>query len=801
MTGVKIQYASGREFLPFSSGNVVVSSGGSLTSAVAGTYYFVIQAENRVGLTLQSTIVSATVVAGQQITITIPAIARETGEEWHNFIVSASTSSTPSTFRQIAKYRGFTAPGVESTLPANIVISRDEHLKIAPSVANAAALPSSTDLLDGMIRVVSDLSSYFYYDQYSTATVNETTVLSAAIGRWLFIGSPYTYIASFSGTGGAGQSIPEIDPETVKHPTYIANGAAGEPVGFWISNESVSPISAGTRLGLTIEFNEEAATNTFSRLLRIRPVGYVNRTTGVLRTVDGALNPLPGVGTEYVFHPRKTNLILPDTLATNESYYLEIYPAFKPENLQGRVPNNTTLKIYPSLYPQTGEYNEAGGLFGDCILAEHDLGRVVPGNGLTVTALKRSGIVDSYSFYGVDSQLVSGLLANTANQIIAINGNGSCFVDASIQTGESQRALVSTLAGTSSPSAYSSSGSVLSGGTLSVTCNYPSTSAGIGTVRSDYPDVLAGNNKGRFNPTQVKVYVKRLSDSVIKEYTFAVVADASQVFNITSWSAGTTVGSLPSPAFNFSLFKPGACTFSSASGSSDFTAGSYQVAFAFHYIGNNVTAISHAEADGCIHEVSYTLAEISQAAKYWASAVISLTELRTVSLSKISDLQVRSVKTPAKLYQYRSDSLAVDDGTSTSAAVKPNSLLITDPGRWVVYNQNIVIGSVRAGWSEDEASVVVTEVSGVQQLDFVLPRGFRGALGPTPSIQIGTVTAGWRGQASVVTRKSGDTVILDFVLPEGQPGSKGENGLKGDQGLTGDPMDPVQFVQYLLYYG
>ena len=60
--------------------------------------------------------------------------------------------------------------------------------------------------------------------------------------------------------------------------------------------------------------------------------------------------------------------------------------------------------------------------------------------------------------------------------------------------------------------------------------------------------------------------------------------------------------------------------------------------------------------------------------------------------------------------------------------------------------------------------------------------------GVTPTVEIGSVAAG--SEAQVTNSGTPQAVVLDFVLPRGVPGPKGDVGLTGPQGPKGEKGDP-----------
>ena len=117
-----VTYANSRIVLPSSCWSVIASTGGSLSTA---NLYFSLQTENRVGRNLLLTSSLISIATNNKVTITINSQAKLPTEEIFNYVIGASTSSSPNTFSQIAKI-----PVTSSTIfPLVLVISRDIFLR------------------------------------------------------------------------------------------------------------------------------------------------------------------------------------------------------------------------------------------------------------------------------------------------------------------------------------------------------------------------------------------------------------------------------------------------------------------------------------------------------------------------------------------------------------------------------------------------------------------------------------------------------------------------------------------------
>lgn len=665
-----------------------VTSSASPGFGSSGTIYLGLQAQTRVGFNLTN-LIAVNYTSGQKITVTIKAPCRNDGEDIHKFIlVGASTNDTSQIYR-LAEYKGYETDQVTpTTLPVTIELSTDEHLAINDSVANPAALPSGSDLLNGMGRAVVSTGKFYTYNATSTATVDGDDVLSASVGRWLSIGTLSTAITSLEALPGCNTSLDILDAENdllVPPPAYDMDGGRSTAIRYWVCNANTGvteAIPTGTRIGLDIYLNSELKSRLFHGKLKIIFRGYVDLLTGELDTSDMFF--VDEIIT-YVYG-KSQGLVLQKPLEADKAYVFDIYLECSAYEFKSLVKQGSAIAIYPYFFTQAGEYSPIGILFGDAILLSQEVNgrRIVPGTSRTVIALRGAGVVDNLQFAPVEKQTVSNLLANTASQKITIDGNGNCFLllpaTATPDT-QALRALVGTTTGTSNPSAWSSTRVLATSDKgISVTLNHPCDSQGFGTIRVNYPDVIAGNDEAIFNPSTVTIYLRRQSNSTIYVYTTACLQQPNQTYSITSLS-GDTLMSVPTNSdVYFSLYSPGIVT-TTQLGTGSLPADTYDVAFAYSYDGNQVTKITHSETDGCITEIPATVANFFQVSSYW-DIPLTKTEIRALLSSSLRHGYHRKLKVGTSLIdvEYNIYDANLDDDSNY---FKPNDLDTSSPGRWV----------------------------------------------------------------------------------------------------------------------
>ena len=75
-------------------------------------------------------------------------------------------------------------------------------------------------------------------------------------------------------------------------------------------------------------------------------------------------------------------------------------------------------------------------------------------------------------------------------------------------------------------------------------------------------------------------------------------------------------------------------------------------------------------------------------------------------------------------------------------------------------------------------------------LNFSIPRGAPGDKGDAATIAVGTVTTGEAGsQAKVTNSGTSSAAVFDFTIPKGEKGDKGDTGPQGAQGIQGEKGD------------
>jgi len=670
---MKIQYASGRsQICPL----VGTSISGNLSEG--NTYYFWLQGRNDIGFNLPSNSTSVTVTANQAVQLTIVEDCYRAGENWQQFVISASLTNDHSESTVICVIDAVQSETQQPiTLPKVIVFSEDSHLDL--SRTPTSSLPSGSNLKEGMIRQYSTNGNLYRYHPTSTATVDGSQVLSAATGRWLkYVDGFNTYITDTENlVNGADTPLVDIVNQDRLLPLkYALDGSPGPHRKLWlVNNSTTADIPKGERVGFVIAVNQTPVSQDFEGLLKIVYEGIADPSTGLLDTLEeDGLTPQQDIGTEKPYSFEASDVVISRDIEPGFAWQCRVFPEFHSYQLRSLPSYQSDVAIYPFIFSESGTYNDASAIVGDTILSDPPtLRRVYPSSDLEVFVEAGSGSVSGYFFKNKAATSIIGLTPDTANQKIVINNNGDVYVTSTLESFEFLRALVSTASGESHTSSFSSSITADSSPILNVTVDYPT------SIRPDYPDVIAGAENGNFYVDECIFFVRQ-AGSIIKKFEGFIPTNLnSDTFNL-DWSLGTTVGSINTDIFG--LWNPITPEINSATTSGSTT---YEVACSFSYTGNAVSDISHRVEDGCIPEINQSLSEALSDTPFWKSFIASRSALASLESTSLYAFETRALYENGKIgyWTWIPSSLRED-----SYSVRPNDLLETDTGRWVTSPAN-----------------------------------------------------------------------------------------------------------------
>lgn len=682
------QFASGRQQLPLSSSHLIVETGGFTTQS--HTLWLSLQGENQAGLNLLAPAIGPiTIPSGSRLRVQLPSGFNKSAEKFYRYILSACPTATPIEFAQLAAIDLYTYSGgvlAAKSFPASIVLDRDEHFALKASCANIGQLPANP--VNGMCRRVTDLTSIYEFNEQLIWKNNTDIISTNPNGTWVRTGLFSTYIDSTTDSDGCDRSLEELG-ENVKRPTYQGDNTDSIPTTFWMMNRGTDEIPQGERIGFTIEAGGEDITEIASTvaMLHFQLDGYATNVAELDTTGVNNIGSMPGAGFSRVFQNKKTNFRLPKPLPVGQAVAITIWINTSTARTGGMLSQGAKIKVTPKIYAQSGSYEGSGLFFGDLIAPSENLadgmGRVYPDIGLSVRVMQRSGCVDSYFFLDIPETTVFGLAINTPNQYVGINGNGNVYlipIGNTAAASEAIRAIVGTSEGIGTAGGYSGYLAIAANSSLNFTLNYPYNSTiELGQIRSDYPDVIAGEY-ANFNPAYVAIYVQRQSSGEIRKFEELVVPGISQSFKIDNWTGGTVVGTLPTSGSSFGFFAPSVpSSLAETTDGISFPADSYRVCFAFKYEAS-VTSISHSSLLGCIEEAPIKVTELYALYKSWGDSV-TFSQIRTIPRSRTFSGQTRRVWDTGDEIYFNSTSFSADNGITV---FRPDWASESEAGRWIL---------------------------------------------------------------------------------------------------------------------
>lgn len=607
---MKAQFASGRDQIcPIT----LTAISGNLTSSKAGTYYFWLQARNCIGYNLPSTTTSVTVSAGQGIRLTFPSDCIRSGENWERYAVSFSTTNDASTGSLLLEIDAIDESQNFITLPLDIDLTEDNHLT---SQTSSATLPNN--MPNGFIIDYTAKGRLYRYKSDSNAVPDGDQIIAALVGNWHSFSETNTFDIYINDTTsqvlGCDVSIEDLNTNYLIKQYYAGDGSNSFFRRIWLYNETNIVVEQGERVGLTIDLQGVDVSASFTDLFTLVFEGYVTKSTGEIDIYEeDTVTLLPYVNvTQSYIAAKSSSLTIPKPLNSQEAYQLKVYANFDNSDLarNGLIPAfNSEISVIPFIYTDKGISVGVGAFTGNVILGGDDpnLRRVYPNEGVEVFVDSGSGIVNQFLFENVAASTVSSLQINTANQIIAIDGNGSVFAPLSLTANLAQRALVSTVSGESVYTELTSPVNGDANSQLTITVTFPT------QIRSDYTDVIAGSTKGSFYAEQLKLYVKRTNtDTSAVEYRYftqPITPSLTEDTFLLTYNSGTVDTNIPTNA-SFGLYTPTIASLDSVTNDFPSENYTYEVAYCIVYTGTSITGISHAVSDGCIEEISTTLTQI-----------------------------------------------------------------------------------------------------------------------------------------------------------------------------------------------
>lgn len=540
-----------------------------------------------------------------------------------------------------------------------------------PAFPGEGELPQ-TDRLNGMRRFLKSSEKILEFNEHQIAWE------PVYPQRWI---EP---VSNTRSTNGCNQSLAKVNERNVIVPRYKATGNIGEQVEFWLVNDGPTIVPKGVQVALSISIGEKEL-SPYAReigLLEIALLGIVKVATGELDTTDDLGNVAFGIGSWLPDGGNPTGISLPKDLLPGFALKIAVRPRFNAADQTGFF-EGSLIKIFPSLYQRRSQYNPVAALQPNYIAKTQDLCRIVPWNApLSCMSLAGKGNLFGWIFEkGI--QTVFGLSPNEANQPLAIATNGAVVKRSFIQPTEDVRAIVGTIDGVGKISAWQA---IFLDSSLQVrvSVTHPT------TIRIDYPDIIAGSLRGRFNATKVKVFIRAV-DTPETIYSVESAIAPGEPQNVVDISGLNTPDSWPAPAADFGLYEPESFSLETVATSSSFPTNTYEMAIAYSF-SNCVTSISHSPNRGCIREMPGNFFESDSTIKILDSA----TQLKAIPAPDGADdeSEIYALRESDRFVYWDALSSKTDDNTDNSVAFLPDNQTTEELGRWLEWPSRVKINII-----------------------------------------------------------------------------------------------------------
>ena len=780
------QYLSVRENLSSADFSFSVAPGG--TTTVATTLNFYLVARNRAGINRVNIVTPLTVGVGEKLVVNLGAGLRGEGEDIYQLIVAAEDTGNAIDAVILAAYNTKEADQVtDRPIPAVLELITDDQLAINATVADLNSFPSNP--ANGNIREVTSESAFYQY--------------SADLNQWEPIATNSAYVTGTTELGGSDRPLSLVENPIIPPDTSTNTFSTPIKIAFFngLLEDGGASLQAGSQFNLLLSVNGQQQingieyNNLFAGFVRVTFLGYVRRLSGTL-DINFAT-----VGEPLIWFPNKGVIFLPANLPRGYGAAWEISINVDSDRVNGLIPNNSIVSF--NLYDQglIGTPSDIGRITGDVIFNEGDRLRIVPNKRLGGVAVIGGGAQQFYLTPTLAQSNLFGILTDSADQQIAISGllGGTVIVrpsGATLQPLEALRAIISTETGIYKASNYSDIITVAANQSIRATVALPVDTELEGTIRPDYPDIIAGTPNVVFNPPALIPYVE--FEGIIYQLPQVIIVPAATIdFSIDSLTNGTVVSNLPTSAADFGLFDYGSLS-GVADPSGSLAAGDYRVAIAWSYSSPNVaiTKITHSTALGCIPEFNQTLAELLTLNRSFAIDANSVADLQDIPADVLATNPVVILNrsdTEKELYAYFPNfagtidndlAIAVNNGagamvrvssasgSSSATAFDPDTILTSPSGEVLISSLGFVLVSEVPPTNTSSTSIVLIEAIPLTSLLFspsgellFSPTGEILLESENSIVQIDENSSGIIDLNSLLLSSSGDIL----VNPEGVP--------------------------------
>lgn len=603
-------YAATINKLPLTDFAITAESGGSTTQTFNYSYHISVLC--RGGKNLDSDGVNVAIAPGQRLKITLNASIRKEVSEEFQILLSADTGDSTQA-KILAYWDAKDAAESDQVLPVTFYLTSDVHFVLGGEVASFLNLPSVP--MKGTTRYIIDAAQYRQWDG----------------SQWKIVSGWDTYLSSTTqartGTliyGGCHRSIASIpDTEVIAPPIY--EGGVSTPLRLWLVNGlsegGGTDIQSGELVDLLVSVNGDP-------LDAIALSGSIFVEVGqTFRKLDGTGEDNDLTGTQSIWYYGNNQFLFRLPMSLPRGFGVELIVSLSTDQLA----DGEAVIISPVVKGKYGDKDSAARFLGSCVFSGGDRLRIIPslsgirrlsGSGLVATTNDNGVIIDGYSFDDPDPDDLIGLAADAADQKVVISGALGGYTSiyqsgTAIPKDRAIRAIVSTVGGTAAASPWSNTIQLTSNQVLSLNIAWPCDEDGIGTIRANYPDVIAGMI-AEFS-ANFYIYLE-INGAIRRSPLQSTNFQPSQIVSIDSLTGWDTVSALPvSPFSAFCLWGYEGLVLSGIAGTGSLTTGTnIRVCIAYHYPSPNsqITSISHSADDGCTPELEITLIEAIERSKY-----------------------------------------------------------------------------------------------------------------------------------------------------------------------------------------
>lgn len=329
---MRTQYASGRNSLPAPIVNA--STGGSIAGN-GNTYFFFIQARNRVGYNQTSLPTSVVIPNSGRITISSTNFSSFVWEDWRHFVILVSTTASYSDARVIYRQELFEEDQITPVNLQDVVISANFVINNPAVYASDNVLPTS-NIPEGYRAVITDRNKVFEYFSDFNGLVDNLSILPGnnANSRWVLVNSN----SLRESVSNSNRELIEVTSDDLIEANL--DSFATNPVSFkyWIENNQAESITVG-RLYL----NEYSTDASLELNFLITILGYVNLSNNVLIT-----NNIDNVGIAQSY--KASEIVLTTPLPPNHAYVFAVEPDISTNRA---LLAGTFISLYPLLVPYT----------------------------------------------------------------------------------------------------------------------------------------------------------------------------------------------------------------------------------------------------------------------------------------------------------------------------------------------------------------------------------------------------------------------------------------------------------------